>query len=303
MLCRATPSMRSDSEGPMMKTDAILTRRSCLRVAGGIGLSLASIARAAPPDPGGAASALRRNENGGYSFIPAMPFFSLGVRADPGFEIVRAVFRRPVGFPDGLFEVERHLRSEGRPLQALCGVELRQGQVQSLQDFFAFNADYIGRMKGLGLLVDGAVPMTRTNVAVGDSRGHEIYAFTYARRARPGSHAPTFVTSGIPDLRFVGTQGQEVAAGDTSPTGLATKTRFILAALRATIAKLGATWDGVTGVQAYTIHDIHPLIETVVIPEMGRSAVHGLHLYPTRPPAVGGEMEFDARSTAAEFSI
>ncbi len=286
----------------MMKAETILTRRSCLQVASGIGLTLASIARAAPP-AAGAVTGLRRNAKGGYSFIPAMPFFSLGVRADPGFEIVRAVFRRPVGFPDGLLDVEKHLRSEGRPLQALCGMELRQGQVQSLKVFFAFNADYVGRMKALGLLVDGAVPMTRTKVALGDAGGHRISAFSYTRPARRGPHVPTFVISGLPDLRFVGTQGQEVAAGDTSPAGLEAKTRFILGNLGAAIGKLGAAWDGVTAVQAYTIHDLHPLIETVIIPAMGDAAVHGLHLYHVHLPAVGGEIEFDARSTAAELSI
>ena len=50
------------------------------------------------------------NERGGYSFIPGTPFFSFVAVASRGFEMVRAIFRRPPPFPEGLAAVHRHLR-------------------------------------------------------------------------------------------------------------------------------------------------------------------------------------------------
>jgi hypothetical protein len=87
------------------------------------------------------------NERGGYSFLPGTPFFSFVAVASPGFEMVRAIFRRPPPFPEGLAAVHRHLRAAGRPMQALCGFEFRNGRQATMQEFMAFNKIYIEQMR------------------------------------------------------------------------------------------------------------------------------------------------------------
>ena len=58
------------------------------------------------------------NEQGGYRFLPGVPFLSFGVVAADGFEIVRTTFRQPRPFAAGMADIERLLKGSGRPLQA-----------------------------------------------------------------------------------------------------------------------------------------------------------------------------------------
>jgi hypothetical protein len=62
---------------------------------------------------------------GGYWFLPGLPFLSFAVRAADGYEIVRATFQRLRPLSAGLADIKRLLHASGRPLDALCGLELR----------------------------------------------------------------------------------------------------------------------------------------------------------------------------------
>ena len=55
-----------------------------------------------------------------------------------------------------------HLRKEGRPLQAICGMELRSPEPFSFTGFNEFNAGYVDVLKRWDLLVDGINPVART---------------------------------------------------------------------------------------------------------------------------------------------
>jgi hypothetical protein len=63
---------------------------------------------------------------GSYRFVaaPGRPFSS-GIVADPGFDLVHAVFFRPVPLAAGLEAARGHVESAGRPLTALAAFELR----------------------------------------------------------------------------------------------------------------------------------------------------------------------------------
>ena len=78
--------------------------------------------------------------------------------------MVRAIFRRPPPFPEGLAAVDRHLRAAGRPIQALCGFEFRNGRQATMQEFMAFNQIYIERMRKADVLVKEQMPLTRSNL-------------------------------------------------------------------------------------------------------------------------------------------
>jgi hypothetical protein len=248
------------------------------------------------------------NQRGGYLFVPGIDAFSFAARAAEGFAVVRTTFRRQRLFPDGLTDVEMHLRAAGRPLHALCGLELRSGQQMTLPEFAAFNGVYNGRMREAGLLVDDRMPLTRTNVVIsGTTLSHRLYAFTYTVpvQGSDSSGSPTFMSSGIPEVRNLnlGPNAEVVAAGDTSSNGLRQKAAFVLETIDGLLQTLGVRWNDVTGTQLYTVHDIHPLILSLVLPKIGEAAWRGIQWHHTPLPVVGADIEIDVRSTQTELMI
>src|SRR4029434_1714566 len=87
------------------------------------------------------------NERGGYRFLPGVPFLSFGVVAADGFEIVRTTFRQPRPFANGVEGTAGLLARSGRPLDALCGLELRSARPLLRSEFDEFNRAYIGHLK------------------------------------------------------------------------------------------------------------------------------------------------------------
>ena len=109
---------------------------------------------------------LIENVRGDFTFIRGIGPFSAGVRAHPGFAIVHAGLRPFVPLLSGYELIECHLRELTRPIQALCGMQLRIPQPLSREGFEEFNRPYIEKLRAWGLEVDGANPVTRTNVAL-----------------------------------------------------------------------------------------------------------------------------------------
>jgi len=251
------------------------------------------------------AGKLVANERGGYLFVPGMPFFSFGAVAANGFEVVRAMFSRPPVFPEGLDAVERHLHSAGRPMQALCGFEFRNGRQATMAEFMAFNDSYIDRLRRSGMLVGDQMPLTRSNLVLTDTgASHRIHAFTYTvPTSSPSNRLPTFVVAGIPEVRFLDPNPLIVAKDDLSLNGLRQKTVFILDTIERLLTTMGATWSDVTGIQLYTVRDLHPLIESVVLPRIGEAAMRGIQWHYVRLPVEGGDVEIDVRSVRAELVI
>ena len=152
------------------------------------------------------------NEQGGYQFLPGVPFLSFGVVAADGFEIVRTTFRQPRPFAAGLADIERLLKGSGRSLHALCGLELRSARPLSRSELDEFNRAYLA-LKAAGLLVGDDVPVARTNVAfsasgmraTGKSGAPDvaIHAWSHSRPTTRGvrATAPTFVLAGMPEIR------------------------------------------------------------------------------------------------------
>jgi hypothetical protein len=237
--------------------------------------------------------------------VPGVPFFSFGAVAASGFEMVRVTFRRPPLFPEGLAAVERHLRAAGRPIEALCGFELRNGRQATMREFMTFNDSYIDRLRRAGVLVKEQMPLTRSNlVLTGTDASHRIHAFTYTMPASsPSSRPPTFVVAGIPDVRLLDPNPEIVAKDDLSQNGLRQKTIFILETIESLLTTMGAGWGDVTGIQLYTVRDLHPLIESIVLPRLGEAAMRGIQWHYVLLPVGGGDVEIDVRSVRAELII
>src|SRR5271155_1512100 len=88
------------------------------------------------------------NAKGNYKFIRGYGApFSSGALADPGFEIVHASFKPLARLADGYGLIERHMRDAGRPINAVCGIELRIPAALTPAGFDEFNRPYIERLK------------------------------------------------------------------------------------------------------------------------------------------------------------
>lgn len=249
--------------------------------------------------------AMIEHPQGNYRFVPfsgdprvlGNAPFSNGVVAQPGYEIVRATFQRPLPYREGFAAAERHLAAVGRPRAALCAVELRCPEPHTRESFSAFNAAYRALLQSWSLFVDGANPVARSNIAPGVQPPTEtlLYAFSYAAPMQ-GEAGTTFVISGAPER-------PDVRPGEITPDALHEKTASVMAAMDAGLGSVGASWADVTALNLYTQHDILAFIEAALLHTMGPAAAHGLHWFWSRPPVQGLEIEADIRAIRHELCL
>jgi hypothetical protein len=246
---------------------------------------------------------LAENISGNYSFIRGIGPFSSGVIARPGFEIVHAALKPFVPLEQGYALVDRHLKGFPRPLAALCGMHLRIPKALSRQAFDEFNRPYIERLRSWGLEVDGANPVTRTNVAPEASPIAEpmLAGFFYTVPSAAGT--ATFVVSGVPEIASREGGVQIVARGDTSADGMRQKARCVIDVIGAHLAEMRVKWDDATAINLYTVHDAYPLITGVVLPTIGRAAHTGITWHFSRPPVTGLELEIDVHAVRQEIVL
>lgn len=140
---------------------------------------------------------------GGYRYLKGVFQYSAAVAAEPGFEIERARFRRPVALDEGFRAVEAHLRTCGRPLTAFCACELRSPAPFTEAGFEAFNRQYVGEMERRMRALDfGWKDATDTQLyTVHDV--HPLYAEEIlSRSAAPGGLTLHYARPPVVDLEF-----------------------------------------------------------------------------------------------------
>lgn len=243
---------------------------------------------------------LMHHPTGNYTFIEGISPFSSGCKAQPGYQIVHATFHPLPTLQAGFGLIERHLQSLGRPIQAVCGMELRIPRPLSSQAFTEFNAPYIKQLADWNMLVDGVNPVARTNVAptVHPVTEPSLYGFSYTVPSQhPGT---TFVLSGSAETRQSAEgEGYEIVShGDVSPQGLRHKAEHVRDTLTARLQELEVTWTDVTTTQLYTVHNIYPLLETSL--QSTQESRHGLQWHYACPPVRELEYEMDARGVQQE---
>lgn len=247
---------------------------------------------------------LVENSAGNYSFIRGIGPFSAAVRAGAGFEIVHAAFNPFVPLARGYDRVERHLNDLRRPINALCGMQLRIPQALSRQGFDEFNRPYINRLKSWGLEVDGANPVTRTNVALQVNPVPEPMLAGFFYTVPSDERAATWVLSGVPEISSrEGGNVQIVARGDTSSEGMRKKTECVMQVLSLNLAELRAAWDQATTVNLYTLHDMRPLMASTLLPALGRASQVGVVWHYSTPPVTGLDLEIDAYAVRRELFL
>jgi hypothetical protein len=244
---------------------------------------------------------------GNYRFIPAVFQYSSGAAADSGFEIERVRFDRLLPLAHGFAKAAEYIRSAGRPLTSFCACELRSPAAFTEAGFLAFNQHYVKTLADWGLF-DGSVnPVARSNVCpeIDAPAEPSFYAFSFTRPSQgTGTIAtPAFVIAGGAEARGGSGSYPEriVRYRDLSPAGLKEKVGFTVREMESRLDAFGFGWKDTTGVQAYTVHDFHP----VMAEELARrgAARSGLTWHFARPPVVDLEYEMDCRRVTRETVI
>jgi hypothetical protein len=242
--------------------------------------------------------------SGGYRYIKGVFQYSAGAAAEPGFEIERARFQRPVPLAEGFRAVAAHLADMVRPLAALCACELRSPAPFTEEGFLAFNRVYVDTLEQWGIYRDGANPVARSNVCpeIDPPAVPSFYAFAYTVPVRPGARLTFHIAgSGEAPEGKGNYQDRIIRRGDTSAGGLREKARYVLGEMERRMTALGFGWPQATGTQLYTVHDVHPILAEEIV-RRGATA-HGLTWHFARPPVLGLDFEVDVRGVAREIIL
>jgi hypothetical protein len=224
---------------------------------------------------------------GGFRFLPIDGPFSDGVVAEPGYQIVRVrpPFRTPLA--QGFHLVEQVVQAAGRPMSAVCAMELRIPKPLSRAGFDEFNRGYVARHERWGARVDGHMPSARTNVAPEVEPPTEpcLHAFCYT--VRGDARRKTFVVSGVPEPP--GTGG-----------GLPAFWSAIVEKIEQRMAALGVGWSDATESQIYGTRADHELLINDRLPRFAELVRPGLRWHFSRPPIDDLKLEIDVRGLASE---
>src|SRR5580693_6031906 len=240
---------------------------------------------------------------GNYGFIPGVFQYSGGAAADPGFEIERVRFDKPVPLAEGFKQIAQYIKAAGRPLTSFAACELRSPAAFTDQGFRDFNLHYVKTLAEWGLYDGKTNPVARSNVCpeIDPPAEPSFYAFSFTRPSQNAT--PTFVIAGGAEARGGSGSYPEriVRYRDMSPAALQEKVGFTVSEMESRLAAFGFGWKDTTAAQAYTVHDFHPVMpEELVRRGAARS---GLTWHFARPPVVDLEFEMDCRRVSCETVI
>lgn len=240
---------------------------------------------------------------GNYRFLPSSATYSSGAVAMAGYAIVHATFRRPRPVAQAFADIQAYLSGLGRPIQSVCGFELRSPKPFTFDGFAQFNRGYVELLKEYQLHLDGYGPAARTNVCpepltIAPSEP-SVYAFSYT--VPSSANQVSFVGAGAGEIKpgpF--TRDSIVRLGETTADAMREKAAFVMSLLAAEMAGLGVSWKDATAANIYTIHPLESYFVSDILAPMGETAIHGAHWFNTRPPIVEIEFEMDVRGVAQE---
>ena len=240
---------------------------------------------------------------GSYRFIPAVFQYSSGAAADSGFEIERVRFDRLLPLAEGFARAADYIQAVGRPLTSFCACELRSPAAFTEDGFRRFNEHYVKTLAEWKIFDGTTNPVARSNVCpeIDPPSEPSFYAFSFTRPSQGAT--PAFVIAGGAEARGGPRSYPEriVRYRDLSPDGLKEKVRFTTREMESRLGVFGFGWKDTTAVQAYTVHDFHP----VVVEELVRrgAARSGLTWHFARPPVIDLEYEMDCRRVTRETVI
>ncbi|MBM3343416.1 MAG: hypothetical protein FJY56_15105 [Betaproteobacteria bacterium] len=247
---------------------------------------------------------------GGYRYIKAVFQYSGGVAAEPGFEIERARFFKPLPLNEAYAAVEAHLKRIGRPTTAFAACELRSAAPFTEQGFIEFNKVYVQTLARWGLYqgapgdASAVNPVARTNVCpmYGAPQASVMAAFSYTVPA-PNAPRKTFILSGGGEARGGpgSFQSRIVRFNDTGAEGMRDKVEFVAKEMERRLGLLGFGWADAVCTNAYTVQNIGHLVGEALAARGACAA--GLTWHYARPPVQGLEYEMDVHGAAREIIL
>ncbi|WP_291684843.1 hypothetical protein [Bradyrhizobium sp.] len=241
---------------------------------------------------------------GNYRFIPAVFQYSSGAAVLRGYEIERVRFDELVPLTEGFAQAAQYIQAAGQPLTSFCACELRSPAAFTEEGFLEFNQHYVKTLAEWGIYDGTTNPVARSNVCpeIDPPTEPSFYAFSFTRPLKGAT--PTFVIAGGAEARGgPGSYPERIVRyRDISPEGLKEKVRFTVSQMESRFAAFGyTTWEATTGVQAYTVHDFHPVFAEQLV-RCGATRF-GLTWHFARPPVVDLEFEMDCRCVLRETVI
>lgn len=241
---------------------------------------------------------------GGYRYIKAVFQYSGGVAAEPGFEIERARFHKPLRLGDAYAAVEAHLKAIGRPGTAFAQCELRSPAPFTDQGFIDFNRVYVQTLERWGIYKDEVNPVARTNVCPMYDKPAEpvMHAFSYTVPSKDPKRRSFVLAGGGEATDAKGSYADRIVRlNDTSPEGMKDKVVYVIREMERRLALLGFGWQDAVTTQAYTVQNIGHLVGEELAKRGAMAG--GLVWYYTRPPVIGLEYEMDVRGAAREIIL
>ncbi|WP_433444891.1 hypothetical protein [Nonomuraea sp. CA-141351] len=231
------------------------------------------------------------HHSGGYAYLAGGTFASGGVIALAGMGIRHVVLDRPVPLLPGLDLVRRELDHAGRPLVALCGLELRLPAAMTEPRFEEFNGRYLEHLGRWGLLRDGSPPLARTNVAPSTAPPEVASLLAFSYTAPTLSDTDDMVITGVAD---VGPDGAAIQPGD-----MVESASFVAKEVSARITALGSRWAHGDRTHLYCAR---PAVFEIARSVLGPQS-YGLVWHDSVPPVLGLELEIDVRRHHREQTL
>lgn len=235
------------------------------------------------------------HSTGTYRYLAAIPPYSSGVAAQPGYEIIGLRFDTPLPVAEAFARLDHECGSRGLPSTALVGFELRSPAPFAFSAFDEFNAVYCALLAERGLLEKGVNPIARTNVVPVRSAPEQpvmLTAFLIRRATGPGG--TDFVVAGGGELDGPLDPASIVARGDTSAAGLRRKATHVIEEMRRRLAGLGKDARSPTLIDVFTVHEV-PELTDLLLDELPAVEQCGFLRWAARPPLVELEFEMDLR--------
>jgi hypothetical protein len=238
------------------------------------------------------------NKAGAYKILPGGPAYCTGIIPYDGYEVVRVQLEPWLPLDQGYAFIEAYLKSIGRPIQAFCGVEMRQPAQLTFDRWSGFNGPYLEQLRKWGLMYGDKSGVCRSNIAlaVHPPATASVSAFSYTRSAT--SKSTTFCLSGTADID---PNGRIISEGDTSPAAMQKRARYTFDVIGASLAKLQLSWHDATQIAIFHVEDIPDLWGPDLLGAAGESIRRGVLVYRARPPIAGGEVELEARGLQQEL--
>ena len=244
--------------------------------------------------------ALLENIPGGYLVLPAGSVYCGGVVAAEGHEIVHALLRPWVPLDQAWDVVEAHLKTEGRPIQALCGLELRTPKQLTFEGFRNFNLGYMEELRKRELILRRYSAVCRTNVVPAHNPPDQpmVHAFSYS--ATSSQKGRTFCVSGAADID---SRGNIVAGDDVTPAGMKQRLQHCTETISDRLAELELSWNDATHVDLCVTRNVDEMLAALAAAGVPRTAARGIRVHDARPPIIGAEVELECRGVRRQIEL